>query len=296
MRGIVASIVLLAVSAAVADILPEVPEGAQAVSLLGAPLVPGEPGEALVENLAVAEAEYEADPNSPDAIIWLGRRQAYTGDYRGAIETFSKGIFKHPADARMYRHRGHRYISIRDFDRAIGDLELATQLIEGTENETEPDGAPNPLGIPVSSLHGNIWYHLGLAYYLKHDWENALRAYTNGYNAARNDDNRVSTTHWRYMILRRMGREEEAAAVLGGIEKDMNVIENMSYHNLCLFYKGELSYEELVGDGGDNPAGAAVMYGAANWHYYNGNEARAEEMFEALASSTSWARLRFHRG
>ena len=29
----------------------------------------------------------------------------------------------------MYRHRGHRYISIREFDRAIDDLEKASKLI-----------------------------------------------------------------------------------------------------------------------------------------------------------------------
>lgn len=272
-----------------ADVLPQVPEGAQALSLSGQALHAGEPGEAVVENLAKALADYEKDTNSADNIIWYGRRLAYTGDYRGAIEVFSEGIFKFPRDARMYRHRGHRYISIREFDRAIEDLEHAAELIEGTENETEPDGAPNPLGIPVSSLHGNIWYHLGLAYYLKQDWPNALRTYDNGFNAARNDDNRVSTTHWRYMILRRMGREEEARKVLDAIATEMNVIENMSYHSLCLFYKGEISLEELVGDSDDNPAGAAVMYGAANWHFYNGQEDEAREMLEALTSTSSWA-------
>lgn len=272
-----------------ADVVPEVPEGAQAVSLSGQPLYPGEPSEAVIENLATALADYENDTGSADTIIWYGRRLAYTGDYRGAIEAFSEGIFKQPRDARLYRHRGHRYISIREFDRAIEDLERAASLIDGTENETEPDGAPNVLGIPVSSLHGNIWYHLGLAYYLKHDWPNALRAYDNGFNAARNDDNRVSTTHWRYMILRRMGRDEDAAKILDAISSEMDVIENMSYHSLCLFYKGEISLDELIGDNEDNPAGAAVMYGAANWHFYNGEEDTAREMLEALTSTSSWA-------
>ncbi len=276
-----------------ADVLPEVPDGAQAVSLAGKPLYSPEPREALLENLRKARDDYYADPNDAGNIIWYGRRLAYTGDFRGAIEMFSEGIFKHPNDARFYRHRGHRYITIRDFDRAIADLERAAELIEGTQNETEPDGAPNPLGIPVSSLHGNIWYHLGLAYYLKHDWPNALRAYDAGFNAARNDDNRVSTTHWRYMILRRMGREEEAAKVLEPISADMNVIENMSYHSLCLFYKGELSLEELIGDSEDSPAGVAVMYGAANWHYYNGREDKARQMFRDLTSTSSWAGFGF---
>ena len=292
-RGLLAALLLMTVLPAVADILPDVPTGAQALSLDGQALFPSEPGEAVLDNLATALADYEKNPNSADAIIWYGRRLAYTGDYRGAIETFSEGIFKFPRDARLFRHRGHRYISIREFDRAIEDLEQAAKLIEGTQNETEPDGAPNALGIPVSSLHGNIWYHLGLAYYLKQDWPNALRAYTNGYNASRNDDNRVSTTHWRYMILRRMGREDDARDVLDGITTEMNVIENMSYHSLCLFYKGDLSLEELIGDNEDNPAGAAVMYGAANWHFYNGDESTAREMLEALTSTSSWAGFGF---
>ena len=276
-------------TSAFAQILPDVPPGAQAVSLDGRPFTSAQPSQRLLDNLSAARADYDANPDDADAIIWLGRRLAYTGDYRGAIVTFSEGIQKHPDDARMYRHRGHRYITIREFERAIEDLELAASLIEGTENETEPDGAPNALGIPVSSLHGNIWYHLGLAYYLIQDWENAYRAYTNGYNASRNDDNRVSTTHWRYMILRRMGKEAEAEAVLEDISRDMNVIENMSYHSLDLFYKGELSMSELIGDGEDSPAGAAVTYGAANWHYYNGDIDKAREMYQALTSTSSWA-------
>lgn len=284
---------LLVVQSAAAQVLPEVPRGAQAVSLAGKPLYSGEPGDKVRENLENALAAYEQNPDSADNIIWYGRRLAYTGDYRGAIEAFSEGIFKHRQDARLYRHRGHRYITIRQFDRAIEDLEIAAELIEGTENEVEPDGAPNALGIPVSSLHGNIWYHLGLAYYLKQDWPNAYRAFTNGYNAARNDDNRVSTTHWRYMILRRMGRDDEARDVLDGITADMNIIENMSYHSLCRFYQGEIGMAELDGDSGDNPAGAAVMYGAANWHYYNGDETKAREMLEALTSTSSWAGFGF---
>lgn len=269
--------------------LPPVPEGAQAVSLSGKPLYSSTPGEKVIAALAAAKQEYDKDPDNADNIIWYGRRAAYTGDYRRAIEIFSEGIQMFPEDARMYRHRGHRYVSIREFDRAIADLERASELIAGTENETEPDGAPNALNIPVSSLHGNIWYHLGLAYYLKQDWDNAYRAYKNGFDAGRNDDNRVSTTHWLYMILQRKGDPEAAAKVLDVISADMNVIENMSYHNLCLFYKGELTMEELIGENEDSPAGAAVMYGAANWYFYNGNVEKARDMFEDMIATDGWS-------
>lgn len=279
--------------AAEAQNLPEVEAGAQAMSLTGQALYSPAPGDEVLERLAVARNDYESNPDNADNIIWYGRRTAYAGDYRGAIEIFSEGIDKFPDDARMYRHRGHRYISIREFDRAISDLERAATLIEGTENEIEPDGLPNALNIPVSSLHGNIWYHLGLAYYLKQDWPNAYRAYENGFNAGRNDDNRVSTTHWLYMIKRRMGDAEGAAKVLDVISTDMDVIENMSYHNLCLLYKGEKSAEELLGDGEDSAAGAAVVYGVGNWYFYNGDEARSQKVLTKLLASDSWSAFGF---
>ena len=289
-RSILAVVFLLFVGPALfADNLPEVAQGAQAVSLSGDALFAAAPGQGTLDRLATAKKDYDDNPHNADNIIWYGRRTAYTGDYRGAIEIFSTGINEFPNDARMYRHRGHRYVSIREFDRAIDDLERAATLIEDTENETEPDGLPNALNIPISSLHGNTWYHLGLAYYLKQDWPNAHRAYTAGFNAGRNDDNRVSTTHWLYMILRRMGEVDAADKVLDVISADMNVIENTVYHNLCLFYKGELSLEEMLGDDADNPTGAAAAYGVANWYFYNGDEAEAQTRLESLLATDSWS-------
>lgn len=273
--------------------LPVVPDGAQAVTLAGKPLYAAAAGPAALEQLAIARKNYDEDPDDADNIIWYGRRTAYTGDFRGAIEIFSEGIEKFPDDDRMYRHRGHRYISIREFDLAIADLKQAARLIEGKENEAEPDGQPNELNIPVSSRHGNIWYHLGLAYYLKQDWQNAFRAFQNGFDAGSNDDNRVSTTHWLYMIKRRMGDEEGAAKLLDVITADMNIIENFSYHDLCLFYKGEMTPEELMGDSEDTPSGASAAYGLANWYYYNGDDEKALQHLKALVSTNSWAAFGF---
>jgi len=270
-------------------VLPEVPEGVQAISLLGEELRSSEPGERLLANLAAARADYERDPDDADNIIWLGRRIAYTGDYRGAIEVFSEGIAKHPGDARFYRHRGHRYISIRELDRAIADLEQAAKLIAGTEDEVEPDGAPNAAGIPVSTLHSNIWYHLGLAYYLKGDLDNALRVYAIAIAETPNDDMRVATTHWQYMSLRLLGRDEEARAALEPIHEDMNVIESMPYHQLCLLYKGESETGTVLTSNVTAAGGDSAMYGIANWHYYNGRHAEARAGFEAMLEKSGWA-------
>jgi tetratricopeptide (TPR) repeat protein len=68
-----------------------------------------------------------ASENSADNLIWLGRRTAYLGRYKEAIEILSTGVEAFHEDARFFRHRGHRYITIRCFDLAIDDLKRAAQ-------------------------------------------------------------------------------------------------------------------------------------------------------------------------
>ena len=271
------------------DILPVIPEGAQAVALQGEPLYTSTPSDNVLAKLEDAKNAYDADPENADNIIWYGRRTAYAGDYREAIRIFTKGIRKFPDDARFYRHRGHRYISIREFDRAIQDFEKAVHLIEGKEDRIEPDGMPNAKNIPISTLHSNIWYHLGLGYYLKHDLENALRVYRIGVETSNNDDKLVSTMHWLYMTLRLLGMEEEAEKALEPIHKEMNIIENQGYHQLCLFYKGDLTLEELTWEESSSTTNDALSYGLGNWYLYNGQRDEARRIFEQILENKIWA-------
>ena len=136
----------------------------EATSLSGKPLYPITLANRakLEADLAQAEKDLAARPNDAEAMIWVGRRLAYLWRYQDAIAMFTKGVQAHPNNPRMYRHRGHRYITTRQFDRAIADFEKAVTLIKGMPDEIEPDGAPNPSGKPRSTLHFNIWYHLGL--------------------------------------------------------------------------------------------------------------------------------------
>jgi tetratricopeptide (TPR) repeat protein len=207
---------------------------AEAVSLYGVPLNPPElPPETLAERqekLAQARVDHEQNPDDADALIWLGRRTAYLGHYREAIEIFSQGVEKFPDDPRMLRHRGHRYISTRRFDLAIEDLERAAAMIAGKPDEIEPDGLPNDRNQPTSTSHSNIWYHLGLAYYLVGDLENAARCYRECMKFSNNPDMLCATTHWLYLTLRRLGNHDEAEALLEPIDAGMDVIENRTYH------------------------------------------------------------------
>lgn len=249
----------------------------EATSLLGKPLYSAQPSpeamKTLEANLAAAKAAYEKAPEDADAIIWLGRRTAYLGRYREAIDIFAKGIAKHPGDARMYRHRGHRYITVREFDRAVADFSRAAELVSGRPDEIEPDGQPNARNVPTSTLNSNIYYHLGLAHYLSGDFDKAADAYRRCLTFSKNPDMLSATTHWQYMTLRRLNRTSEADALLAPIASSMDIIENASYHKLLMMYKGAATPESLLtGSGLD---GATMGYGVANWHLYNGRRDQA---------------------
>lgn len=248
-----------------------------------------EPSEKLLTQYAEAKAAYDANPDDVDAIIWYGRRTAYLGQYRQAIEIYSAGIEKFPEEPRLYRHRGHRYISNREYNLAIADFEKAAQLIEGTPDEIEPDGMPNALNIPVSSLHSNIWYHLGLAYYLTQQYEKAYSAYLKCRESGSHYDNIVSSTHWLYMIQQRMGNPVKADSLLAPIHPDSTVIENQSYADLCRLYKGWVPVDSLIQEGPGNPSNDAVRYGVANWYLYHGDTVQAKKLMEALVSEKAFS-------
>jgi tetratricopeptide (TPR) repeat protein len=281
--------------ASTADQLPAVATSIsepEATSLFGAPLRPSPPtGDALArltENLAAAEAAYRATP-SADALIWLGRRTAYLGRYRDAIAVFTKGVEQFPNDARFYRHRGHRYITIRRFDAAAADLERAGALVQGKTDEVEPDGQPNARNIPTSTLQFNIWYHLGLAEYLQGRFDRAHAAYLRCLEVSKNNDAQVATRHWLYMTLRRSSKPDEAATILTPVSASMEIIENGSYHRLLLLYRGELTAATLLEQSAAALDKTTVTYGIANWHFYNGRRAEAVALLKTIVHGPQWA-------
>ena len=269
----------------------------EAVTLLGDTLTSPELKEGKsFDQFKSAQLNYFDNQDDPESLIWYGRRIAYLGYFKEAIKIFTLGIETYPKDARFYRHRGHRYISTRQYDKAINDFKKAVILIDQTIDQIEPDGLPNSKNIPLSTLHGNIWYHLGLAYYLKNDMNNALKAFTNRSVTHKYDDNIVSGGHWLYMINRRLNKIEESKAVVDQVNQEMNIIENMSYHQSCLFYKGLLEESELVID-------EVALYSLANWYIYEKNDTlKAKEYYQELfkgnpfsfayiAGEADWVRL-----
>ena len=241
--------------------------------------------------LTAARKNFDTTPTA-DNLLWLGRRTAYLGHYKDAIRIFTQGVEKFPDDARFLRHRGHRFITLRCFDLAIADLNRAVKLVKGKPDEIEPDGLPNARNIPTSTLQSNIWYHLGLAHYLKGDFKAALKAYREAEKVSNNPDMQVATTHWLYMTLRRLGREKEAAAVAAAIKPDITLIENSDYLKLIRLCQGKTTADELLKEIGDsaNPLSkASIGYGLGNWFLYNGQRDKAVKIFREVILGNQWA-------
>jgi tetratricopeptide (TPR) repeat protein len=226
------------------------------------------------EKNAVAEAEKQlaAAPGDVDKLIALGRAQVSVLRLRDAIATFTRAIALQPDNARLYRLRGHRYISSRQFDKAVVDLARAARL---------------------SDREFDIWYHLGLAYYLKRDFARAADAYGRARDAATKDDSVIAASNWMYASLRRGKRPAEAARVLERITPDMNVQEDKMYFALLLFYKGLKPESELIHPQLTDMEAATVGYGLGNWHLYNGRRAQAREVFRKIVEGKEWAAFGF---
>ena len=266
-------------------------------SLLGKELAAPQMSAAALErnqaNLTAAKADFDKDP-SLENTIWYGRRLAYMFQYDDAIRVFGDGMSRYPESHELLRHRGHRYISTRQFELAIADFERAAQLAADKPVEAEPDGTPNRLNQPVSNSHFNIWYHLGLSYYLTGQFEKAISAYHTCMTHSHNDDSVTATSDWLYMSLRRLGRDNEAARVLEPIHEDMVIVESPAYKNRLLMYKGLRTPESLLTPAEDTPEGTAIAvatqgYGVANWYLYNGDVDQAKELFQRILTTPQWS-------
>lgn len=272
-------------------------EAPEVYSLLGLEYFAPEPANPKLDsNLVVARKNFEADP-SEENYIWLGRRTAYLTRYNEAIQIFSDGLEKFPTSYRLYRHRGHRYLSQRKFDAALADFKKAAELMPAAPLEIEPDGAPNKLNIPLSSTQFNVWYHLALAHYLKGDFAEAEKAYLECMKVSDNDDLITATVDWLYMTYRREGKTAEAKQLLEKITPTMTIIENDSYFKRLNMYKGLLPPDSVLSVSSSNAdvelALATQGYGVGNWYLYNGDTTQAINIFEKVVGGKHFSAFGF---
>ena len=242
------------------------------------------------KNLKIAYENFNQNPNS-DNLIWIGRRHAYLGNYESAIKYFSQGISTYPLDARFYRHRGHRLITNRCFERAINDLKKAASLSNNKPNEIEPDGLPNALNIPTSTLKGNIYYHLGLAYYFESQLKDAMLAFEKCIELSKNNDSFVAAANWLYIIYYQLNMINKANKLLTKIDNQMNLIENHSYLSILNLYKNSTSQFDIEKKifKEESLNNITVAFGLGNFYLLKGETEKAYKIYNLITNSNQWS-------
>lgn len=240
--------------------------------------------------LAALERRLAAAPGDLEATIWRGRRLGYLGRYREAVAVFTAALERNPDDARLLRHRGHRYLTLRRIDEAAADFERGLALVAGRPDQVEPDGLPNLFNQPTSTLKTNLWYHLGLARYLQGDFPRAIEAYRSALALSENPDMAVAAAYWLQLALRRAGRTAESAGALASAPAGGDLLESHDYRQLLRLLAGQATEAELLGAHADATLGSATLgYGIGAWHLVEGRPERARAQFEKVTANPGWS-------
>ena len=221
--------------------------------------------------IARAESALAANPKNVDLIIQLGLAQSGVRQYREAIATFTRGLAIAPQNALLYRWRGHRYLSTRQFDRAMDDLTKGSRL--------------------DSTIYG-IWYHLGIVRYARGDFAGAAGAFTRALPAAPDSGERAGATDWLWMSLSRAGHAADARALLD--RRPDSIPAGNAYAQRLRLYRGEIGPDSVItaADTSDIQV-ATLSYGVGNWYLVRGDTTRARMWFERSVRSGGWPAFGF---
>ena len=179
-------------------------------------------------------------------------------------------------------------MSVREFDKAIADLAKASQLIAGKPDEPEPTTA-DPKVMSSETLHYAMYYHLGLAHYLKGDFAKALPVYQQCLAVAKgNDDQVVGASDWLYMTLRRLGRTAEAAKVLEPIVPGMKVKDDQQYYDRLMMYKGAKKPDELLTPGQGHGVGGHARLRRRQLVFEDGRNERGAGHLREIVAGSNW--------
>src|SRR5712691_4268407 len=221
--------------------------------------------------IARAESALAADPQSVERIVQLGVAQSGARQFREAIQTFTRGLTIAPNDAVLYRWRGHRYLSVREFDRALDDLTRGSRL---------------------DTTNYGIWYHLGIVRYARGDFAAAADAFARAQRRPPDAAELAGATDWLWMSLSRAGRAAEARAMLD--RRPDSLAAANAYAQRLRLYRGQIGPDDVItaADTGD-VAVATLSYGVGNWYLVRGDTAHARAWFERSVRSGGWPAFGF---
>ncbi|HJU64510.1 MAG TPA: tetratricopeptide repeat protein [Gemmatimonadaceae bacterium] len=221
--------------------------------------------------IARAESALAAEPRNIERFIQLGVAQSGMWQFREAIQTFTRGLAIAPNDAMLYRWRGHRYLSVRELDRALQDLTR---------------------GAGLDSSNYGIWYHLGIVRYARGEFDDAANAFTRAQRIAPDASELAGATDWLWMSLSRAGKAAEAKAMLD--RRPDSLTATNAYVQRLRLYRGQVSPDSVITPADTSAVQVATLsYGVGNWHLVRGDTARARSWFERSIASGGWPAFGF---
>jgi tetratricopeptide (TPR) repeat protein len=241
--------------------------------------------------IAQARAKFEKEASNPQLLIDVGMLQDSFMRHADAVQTYTQGIEKFPKDWRFLRYRGQRYISSRKFAEAIQDLEKARESTKQTYD---------------------VAYYLGLAYYFSGEYDKAeaefgrceaqlkqplttqedLKGLTSCEVGREEQAFLVPLMFWRYLALRRGGKNAEAKAYAEAVSPLWTLRSNKAFYDALLYFRGTKEVTEML-DGANEAtrdyltrsAGVAVQL------FTEGERQRACSIWQRNAMDTKWNHL-----
>jgi tetratricopeptide (TPR) repeat protein len=197
-------------------------------------------------------------PDNPAFHIGRANALAKLRKYQDAIQACTEALRLDPGNVPALLGRGHFRINLKQIEPALVDLVQA-------EKACKTDYW--------------IYYHLGLAHYIKGDFAQAAKAYTSFLGLKKGDTEVVEGTAWLYPSLYRAGKKAEANALLKNIRSGMG--GNAMYLDRLMLFKGEKTEKQLreAMEKGDPKSRSTIAYGIGLWHVLHGRNGAAKEYF-----------------
>lgn len=237
----------------------------------------------LEKDLEIAKVVMNAGPERASSYEWLGRRYGYLGMLPEAIEVFSEGLKKFPDSYKLYRYRGRHLARNYQWDQAISDYRKALTILKDQPDTYEPNGIANALDLTISTFKQNIPYYLGQTSMATGDYETVLSAMDEAINVPVRFaymEELIPVTLWKYLALRKLGRDEEAEEELKKVPDEYDLIENDQYHRAVNYLKGNYSRDEFL-----KIADVIGKYTVAMKDLFDGDVESARQLFNETTDS-----------
>ena len=215
-------------------------------------------------DLAAINDKLAADPDNAQLLMEKGLTLAKASLYREAGECYARAIALEPFNGILYRHWAHRMLSQWRFEDACAGFSMASRLIP--EN-------------------WDVWYHLGLSWFLLGDYKKAAAAYQRCLELSTKEDELIAICDWYYMTELRLGDRAAAEKLLDNIREDFDPGENTAYFRCLLMYKGNVAPEEVLPKDLESmePLELITMgFGLSNYYWYNGEEEKSNQVIDMI--------------